>query len=141
MALAFGWLCAATMGCGEATRHREEPQQNSAASEASATGAPLIPPARPICDGSDAFTFGLLNLANQAGAGLDLAWRNGFHYLRVDGHCHYFAYARLRNDAVVTGSLTEAEATAEAAGLIRIREMSPSDSIIQTMRRAASAAE
>ena len=102
------------MGCGEATRHREEPQQNSAASEASATGAPLIPPARPICDGSDAFTFELLNLANQAGAGLDLAWRNGFHYLRVDGHCHYFAYARLRNDAVVTGSLTEAEATALA---------------------------
>ncbi len=73
-------------------------------------------PDRPICDGSDAFTFQRANWnKGWEGSAFGLLWRNGYAFLRIDGHCRYFAYQATRQDPVITGSLSEQDAVQLAA--------------------------
>lgn len=73
-------------------------------------------PERPICDGSDTFTFQRANWnRGWEGSAFGVLWRNGYAYLRVDGHCRYYAYQGMRPDPVVTGMLSGEEATQLAA--------------------------
>ncbi len=61
------------------------------------------------------FTFQRVDVqGGWAGTVFGILWRNGHNYLRIDGHCRYFAYQLGRNDRIVTGSLTGAEAIALA---------------------------
>lgn len=73
-------------------------------------------PDRPICDGSDAFTFQRANWnKGWEGSAFGLLWRNGYAFLRIDGHCRYFVYQATRQDPVITGTLSEADARQLAA--------------------------
>ena len=65
---------------------------------------------RRICTGVDGFTFQRANSNKLAGSVFGILWRNGAAYLRVDGHCRYYAYHMYRNDPIVTGTLSEKEA-------------------------------
>jgi hypothetical protein len=75
-------------------------------------------PVREICTGEDRFTFQRANSNKQDGTVFGILWRNGMAYLRVDGHCRFFAYKAYRNEPIVTGTLS----TEEAADLARETE-------------------
>jgi len=68
-------------------------------------------PERPICNGTQGFT---LQIAGASAAWNDspfgILWRNGFDYLRVDGNCNFYVFRQRRNDPILTGRLSEADA-------------------------------
>ncbi len=114
-ALSISLLLAALVGlaaCGEA----EAGPSEAASAGGGGGGAPAPAKERALCSGADAFTFQRVNAeAGWQGSAFGILWRNGYAYLRVDGHCNYYAYDLHRNDPIVTGVLTGAEAQALAA--------------------------
>jgi len=66
---------------------------------------------RPLCDGSDAFTFQhVWQGGNWDDSAFSILLRNGHAFLRVDGHCRFYSYDIGRTEPILTGTLTEGDA-------------------------------